>query len=433
MSGWPAILGGTAVRAGKEWPRWPQWGERERELLSGTLESGEWSELGGGQGALMAAELAELHDAGHGLALTNGTHTLEAALAACEVGEGDEVIVPALTYVASATAVLAVNATPVLVDVEPDSLCIDVAAAEAAVGERTRAIVAVHLAGRPCDLDALGELCARHGLSLVEDCAHAHGSRWRGRGVGSFGAFGSFSFQESKLVTAGEGGALITADAGRRDRAWSYVNCGRAEQAPGFNHVGYGSNLRLSEWQSAVLRAQLERLPEHNATRSERARLLDSELAAIDGLAPQPGDPRIDDRARFAYVLSYDPAEFGGLSLFGFEQALAREGILVGKSYPAINTLELFREARFGPRLRGSAPKIDYGALRLPHAERAAESTVWLHHPMLLADPEDVLDVVRAVEKVKAHAGAVALRTSRSLRAGGRLLRGARRRLSAGR
>jgi dTDP-4-amino-4,6-dideoxygalactose transaminase len=433
VSGWPAILGGTPVRSGKDWPRWPQWGERERELLGATLESGAWSEFSGEQGARMAAELAEMHGAGQGLALTNGTHTLEAALAACDVGEGDEVIVPALTYVASATAVLAVNATPVLVDVDPESLCIDVAAAAAAVGERTRAIVAVHLAGRPCDLDALGELCEKRGLALVEDCAHAHGSRWRGRGVGSFGAFGSFSFQESKLVTAGEGGALISGDEQSLARAWSYVNCGRAEQVPGFNHVSYGSNLRLSEWQSAVLRAQLERLPAHNATRAERAELLDSELGGFAGLTPQSGDPRIDLRARFAYVFRYDPEEFGGLSLFGFEQALAREGILVGKSYPSINTLELFREGRFGPRLRGSAPRIDYGALRLPHAERAAEGTVWLHHPMLLAEPEDVLDVVRAIEKVKAHASAIALRTSRSVRAGGRLLRGARRRLSRAR
>lgn len=426
MSDRPAILRGKPVRDGKSWPAWPQWGKRERELLGKTLESGEWCSLRGGQCERLASELAAFQGGRHGLTLTNGTHTLEAALAACDVGEGDEVIVPALTYVGSATAVLAVNATPVLVDVEPESLCLDLAAAEAAVGERTRAVVAVHLAGRPCDMDGLMALCERRGLALVEDCAHAHGSRWRGRGVGSFGSFGSFSFQESKLMTAGEGGALITGDGHLRDRAWSYVNCGRAEQVPGFNHAGYGSNFRLGEMQAAVLLAQLERLPEHNRVRAERAALLDAELERLPGLRPQAGDERIDMRARFSYVFHYDAAEFGGLSLYGFEQALAREGISVGKCYPAINTLELFREGRFGPRLRASAPRIDYATQSLPQAERAAQTTVWLDHRMLLADPEDVLDVVRAIERLRKHAGAIGLRTGRAARLGGRIARHAR-------
>lgn len=426
MSDRPAILRGTPVRAGKSWPAWPQWDDAERDLLSGVLESGAWSSARGEQATLWAAEFAALQGARHGLALTNGTHTLEAALAACDVGEGDEVIVPALTFVATATAALALNATPVPVDVDAETLCIDPAAAEAAIGERTRAIVPVHIGGRPCDMDALVELCKRHGLTMVEDCAHAQGSRWRGRGAGSFGSFGSFSFESSKLITAGEGGALITDDEGLRARAWSYVNCGRVEGEHWYHHASLGSNLRMTEWQGAVLRAQMQRFPAQHRTREEHAALLDAELEKIPGLRPQPSDERIDSRAYYAYIVHYDPTEFAGLPLGGFEQALAAEGIEFGVSYPSLADLELFAEARFGPRLRErNAPRLDYSGLDLPRAEHVSASTLWLHHRMLLGEPEDVLDVVRAVARIQANAGDIArrvrLRETPAARAAGAL------------
>ena len=410
----PAILGGTPLRAGKQWPRWPQWDEGERHLLAGVLESGTWSSSRGEQANAWAAEFASFQGARHGLPLTNGTHTLEAALAACGIGEGDEVIVPAITFAATATTVLAVNATPVIVDVDADSLCIDPAAAEAAIGERTRAIVPVHLAGRPCDMDALVELCSRHGLALIEDCAHAPGSRWRGRGVGGFGAFGSFSFEASKLITAGEGGALIANDDDLRARAWSYVNCGRVEGGHWYHHASYGSNLRMTEWQGAVLRAQLRRYPEHHRIRAERAALLDAEMEKIPGFRPQAGDPRIDSRAHYAYVVHFDPEALAGLTLASLEGALAAEGIEFGGSYPSLHTLQLFRDGNFAPRLRAGAPRIAYGELSLPRAERAVASTIWLSHPMLLADPEDVLDIARALARIQANAAAVVRRASMS-------------------
>lgn len=408
MTGRPAILGGTPIRAGKSWPPWPQWDDTERRLLGEVLDSGAWSSVHGEQAARWAAEFAAFQDCRHGLALTNATHAMEAALAACEVGEGDEVIVPALTFAATAMAVLAVNATPVLVDVDDASLCIDVAAAEAAVTDRTRAIIPVHIAGTACDMDALVELCDRRGLVLVEDCAHAHGTRWRGRGAGSFGSFGCFSFEAFKLMTAGEGGALITNDDALRDRARSYVNCGRVEGEHGYHHASYGTNLRMTEWQGAVLRAQLQRFPEQHRIRDERANRLDAELAKIPGLRPQGHDPRMDSRGRYAYVFHYDAREFAGLPPPGFERALTAEGIVVGWSYPSLNALEVFREGRFEPRLRASAPRIDYAALNLPRAQHAAATTVWLDHRMLLAEADDVLDIARAVSRIAAHAPAVA-------------------------
>jgi dTDP-4-amino-4,6-dideoxygalactose transaminase len=429
----PAILLGTPLRAGKSWPSWPQWDGTERELLESVLESGRWSSSQGEEASRWIAEFAAFQDARHGVAMTNGTHSLEAALTACEVGEGDEVIVPALTFVATATAVLAVNGVPILADVDPGSLCIDVAAAEAAITDRTRAIVAVHLAGTACDLDALVGLCEKHDLVLIEDCAHAHGTRWRGRGVGSFGSFGSFSFQESKLMTAGEGGALITNDEELCARAWSYADCGRVGNGERFSHAEYGANLRMTEWQGAVLRAQLQRLPEQHRVREERAQLLDAELEKIPGLRPQSGDPRMDSRARFAYVFHYDRKQFADLSLEGLGLALAAEGILIGRPYPSLNTLPMFREGRFGQRARSVAPRIDYGALRFPRAEAAAESTVWLDQRVLLAPPDDVLDVIRAISRIRARPGAISLRTSGPVRRGGRIIQGARRRLSPAR
>ncbi len=402
----PAVLGGTPVRRAP-YPRWPVWDESERDQLLAVLEAGGWWQGDGDVAATFATEFAAYHGARHGLALTNGTHTLEAALAACDVGEGDEVIVPGMTFVASASAALAVNATPVLVDIDADTLCIDPAAVDAAITERTRAVVAVHVAGAACDLDALTELCGRRGLRLVEDCAHAHGTSWRGRGVGSWGDFGSFSMQRSKLMTAGEGGVLICNDDELRDRAWAYADCGRVKGEWFYHHATYGSNLRMTEWQGAVLRAQLARFPEQNRIRNDNAVALNAALDEIPGIRTPRRDPRMDAQGNYCYVFHYDAGHFAGLPLRRFEAALAAEGIPMGVSYPSLTDLAVFRTRNFAPRLREHAPSIDYSAQHLPVAEHAAATTVWLQHRLLLAPREDVLDVATAVARIQAHAAEI--------------------------
>jgi dTDP-4-amino-4,6-dideoxygalactose transaminase len=384
------------------------WDSGERDGLLAVLDAGGWWSGDGDVAARFAADFATYHGAAFGLAMTNGTHTLEAALAACDVGEGDEVIVPGITFVASASAALAVNATPVLVDVDPDTLCLDVGAAEAAITSRTRAIVAVHVAGAAADLDTLTELCRTRGLALIEDCAHAHGTSWRGRGVGSWGDFGSFSMQRSKLMTAGEGGVLTCNDETLRDRAWSYADCGRTKGEWFYHHPRYGSNLRMTEWQGAVLAAQLRRFPAQNAIRNANAIALNAAIDEVPGLRAPRRDPRMDSQGNYCFVFHYDAGAFAGLPLRGFERALAAEGIPMGVSYPSLNELDLFRHANFGPRLRSGVPDVDYANLRLPVAEHAAASTVWLQHRLLLADREDVLDVARAAARIQAHAADVA-------------------------
>jgi dTDP-4-amino-4,6-dideoxygalactose transaminase len=406
----PAALGGTPVRT-SDYPSWPIWDDGERAALLGVLDAGGWWHGNGDVAATMASEFASFHGAHFGLAMTNGTHTLEAALAASGVGEGDEVIVPGMTFIASASAALAVNATPIIVDVDADTLCIDPQAVEAAITPRTKAVVAVHVAGAAADLDELVRLCDAHDLVLIEDCAHAHGTSWRGRGVGSWGDFGSFSMQRSKLMTAGEGGVLICNDEALRDRAWAYADCGRVKGEWFYHHTTYGSNMRMTEWQGAVLRAQLGRFPEQNRRRNDNALALNAALEEIPGIRPQRRDPRMDSQGYYCYVFHYDREHFAGLPLREFEAALAAEGIPMGVSYPSLSDLSLFRNRNFAPRLRASAPVVDYPALHLPRAEAAAASTVWLQHRMLLGEREDVLDVARAVERIRAHAPELSGRT----------------------
>ena len=403
----PAVLGGAPVRQ-RDYPSWPVWDEHERTALLDVLDAGGWWQGNGKVAATFAADFATYHGATFGMALTNGTHTLEAALVACDVGDGDEVIVPGMTFVASAAAVLAVNATPVLVDIDADTLCIDPAAAEAAITPRTKAIVAVHVAGAAADLDALTELCARRGLRLIEDCAHAHGTFWRGRGVGSWGDFGSFSMQRSKLMTAGEGGVLICNDEALRDAAWAYADCGRVKGQWFYHHATYGSNLRMTEWQGAVLSGQLQRFPDQNRTRNDNAVALNAALDEIPGVRTPRRDPRMDSQGNYCFVFHYDAEQFAGLPLRNFEAALAAEGIPMGVSYPSLTDLAVFRNRNFAPRLREHAPTIDYSTQHLPRAEHAAASTVWLQHRLLLAEREDVLDVARAVARIQAHAADIA-------------------------
>src|SRR5579862_3827745 len=267
-------------------PNWPISSEREMELLGQVLESGRW----GGHSDFVKRferEFAEFTHCAHGISAMNGTVTLEMALSAADVRPGDEVIVPAISFVSTAMAVSRVGATPVFVDIEPLSFNMDPQRAAAAVTSRTRAIIAVHFGGAIADMDRLSPLAARHNLALIEDAAHAHGSEWNGRRAGSLGLAGSFSFQNSKVMTAGEGGILTTSDTGFAERAWSIMDQGRKPDGGWFHHYLLGSNYRITGLQAAVLLAQLERLPEQNRRRTENAALLRAELADLPELRLQ--------------------------------------------------------------------------------------------------------------------------------------------------
>lgn len=390
-----AIRGGPPTRT-KPWPQWPVWGNAEREALSAVLDSGSW---GGYSDRVTAFEQAwaEYHNAKYSVSTANGTVSLVAALRAGDIGPGDEVIVPPYTFVATATAPLLVGATPVFADIEPETWNLDPNAVESVITSRTRAVIPVHFAGHPVDLDRLLPLVQRHDLFVVEDAAHAPGAEWCGERVGTHGHIGSFSFQASKNLTAGEGGILVTNDSELAEACWSVANQGRMPDGAWYEHATVGSNYRLTGWQAAVLLAQLERLDEQTERRMANARWLRDALAD-EGLQALAWDQRVTRHSFHLFILRYDQDLLGGLPRRDFLAALEAEGVPCSPGYPyplygnrafqGLPTYEQFDSTGSGP---------------CPVAEAACRQAIWFKHSLLLADEEDVGDIVAAVAKVKRH------------------------------
>ena len=403
-----ALDGGTPVRTAP-FPSWPVWDERDERALLEALRSGTWGAHAGSKGTEFCQKFAAYQDAAHGVAVTNGTAALEVALRAAGVEPLDEVILPPYTFVASATAVLALGAIPVFCDVRPDTYLIDAAGAEQKVTPRTRAIIAVHIAGQPADMDAVLEVARRHHLRVVEDAAQAHGAAWRGRKVGALGDAGTFSFQSSKNLNAGEGGIVLTDDRSLAERAWSLANVGRIPQGAWYQHEVMGFNLRLTEFQAALLLAQFERLPEQFERRERNARFLDRELAAIPGIAPQARDERVTGHAHHLYIFRYDKQRFGGREREWFLRALRAEGIPCSPGYttPLYRMKAVIDERRKWAGIAQAAGRpvaipASPEAEALPVTERACrEEGVWLGQSVLLAGEEDMAQIVEAVAKVQ--------------------------------
>jgi dTDP-4-amino-4,6-dideoxygalactose transaminase len=300
--------------------------------------------------------------------------------------------------------VLFAGGVPVFADVDPDTYCLDVASAERAVTPRTRAIIPVHLAMRFTDMNALTALAQKHHLKIIEDCAHAHGGQFEGRGAGSIGDLGCFSFQESKLMTAGEGGIVITNSLAHFEHLQSQVNCGRASLTDEFQQQVLGSNFRMTEWQSAMLLGQLEMLPALAERRAGSARRLGEAISSIDGVRPLPPQMGITRETNYCYVFQYRNASFGrDLFCAAFEA----EGIPCdGRFYEPVYRSPLFcASPEISPQLRD----VDYSEVRCPISERAAyEEAVWLPQFLLIGEDSDVDDVVRAIVKVLRHSDELA-------------------------
>ena len=399
-----AIKGGTPVRTAP-FPAWPAGGDRERELLGEVLDSGNWWSSQGTKVKAFEAAWGSFHGSDPAVAVTNGTHTLELALMALGIGEGDEVIVPDWSFVATMSAVLMVNAIPILVDVDPATGCVDPDLVEAAVTARTAAVIAVHIAGHPADMDRLTALCADRGLALLEDCAHAHGSMWGDRHVGTIGDAGSYSFQASKLLTAGEGGAVVSRHADVLARVRSFGNCGRQPGEWFYDHYRLGGNYRMTEWQGAVLLAQLERFPEQQCIRSANANYLNAALGEIPGITPQRRDPRCTVQGNYCYVVRVDQAEFGA-GREAVRLALGAEGIALTMSYPPMHSLDCFATPDgLAPRYRDRSSMPDWAHQDLPVTTRLAAQTLWFTTAVLMGSVSDCDDVIEAVAKVQANAG----------------------------
>jgi dTDP-4-amino-4,6-dideoxygalactose transaminase len=364
--------------------------DKDRVALNEVLESRVWGGYHEAVGEL-EKRFAAFHGAEHGIALANGTVSLEIALTVSGIGPGDEVIVPPITFVASATSVARVGATPVFVDVDTSTINLNPALVEQSLTERTRAIVAVHFAGHPVDLDNLVSLCARHNLVLIEDCAHAHGAEWQEQRIGTFGSFGSFSFQASKNMTAGEGGMLITNDASLAERARSISNQGRRTGGAWYEHQTLGTNARITGFQAVLLLNQLERLPGELRTRMDRAAYLRRKLSKIGGLVPTPAtlDERVTIHGYHLFSMKYDSSAWSGLPREKFVAALQSEGVPITTGYPH----PIYRNELFQHHSTVVQPCSE--------AEAYCESSVWLPHNALLADESWLDDVVTAITKVR--------------------------------
>ena len=388
-----ALFGGAPV-CRKPFARWPVFDDTERAAVLDVLESGAW---GGYSPKVSNFEqaFADYHGARFGISACNGTVTLEAALLAAGIQPGDEVIVPPITFIATATAVLRVGAVPVFVDIEPAACNLDPRKLSDAITPATRAIIPVHFGGHPADIDAILVIAGKHGLIVIEDAAHAHGARWKDRPVGAIGEFGSFSFQQSKNMTAGEGGILLTNDEGLAAKARAVCNQGRRQGGAWYEHVTLGTNYRITGWQAAILLAQLARLPVQMKKRAHNAALLSKALTRGGILLAPVTDSRATSGFNL-YVLRLNTSALPGVSAESFTKALTAEGIPGVSTYPhpiyANKVFESFAHKR----------------LACPEAERFCRECFWVSHEILLAEEEDLADFVRAVEKIRESAPALA-------------------------
>jgi dTDP-4-amino-4,6-dideoxygalactose transaminase len=375
-------------------PSWPQADEREAELLRMVLESPQW---GGFHPFIEEFEqsFAAYQQSAYGISAFNGTVTLELAMTVLGIGPGDEVIVPAISFVSSATAVSRVGAVPVFADIEPGSFNLDPQRVREAITPNTKAVMAVHLGGAMCDVAALGQICADRGLIFLEDAAHAHGAEWSGRRAGTFGAAGSFSFQNGKVLSCGEGGMLVTSDADFAGRARSIANCGRAPGRSFYEHYRIGTNFRMSAFQAAVLLAQFERLPDQIAIRTANTKLLKRLLADVPeiGWQEQPADV-----TQNPYYLLIGRVK-GGVPRDVFCQTISSAGVPCTPFYP--HTLYE------NPAYRNAACRV----MSCPVAQDRIHDAFWLPHRVLLADEQTihrVAGVIRHAADSQCFAGALA-------------------------
>ena len=403
-----AISGGSKVRA-TPFPAWPYYDETERQAVNRVLDSRNWWANQGTEVKEFEKEWSKYTNAKASFAVTNGTHTLEVIFLALGIGDGDEVIVADWSFLATISTILTVNAIPKIVDVDRLTGTIDIKQAESAITRKTKAIVCVHVAGSMSDMDGLLALGKKHGIAIIEDSAHAHGSRWNGQHAGTIGDAGSFSFQSSKLMTAGEGGVITTKREDLIPMFKSYINCGRGEGIWYYRHLRLGGNYRLSEWQGGVLRAQLARFETQQKNRAANANYLNEEIAKIPGFKPQGRYKGCTDQGNYCYVVEVESQKLSGASRDQIRHALLAEGMSLTTAYPPLHRLEMFKDrASLGPRLRGKVTKIRYNKQKFPVTDHLAENTLWFNTNVLMGDRSDATSVLEALTKIADNAQAVA-------------------------
>ena len=401
-----AITGGKPLRKAAFTP-WPMAAKQETAMLKEVLASTKWGgqPFPGKYALTFAKQFANLHTAKYGQCVNTGTVAIQAALKAIGIRPGDEVLAPAYTWEGTVGPVLLLNAVPVFVDIDPNTYCMDAKLIEKAITPRTKAILPVHLGMRFADMDEILRIASKHKLKVIEDCAHAHGGMWKGKGAGSMGDLGAFSFQSSKLITAGEGGAVITNNLEYMELVQSYINAGRASVTDNFHHRIIGFNYRMGEFQAAVLCAQLERLPKQGKVREQNMKRLESNLGNTPAIGLLPPEPRITRLAPYGYVLKYFSKKANDIPRAGFVAALQLEGIPCdGLFYEPVYQSSLFPlDPVDFPALSWEREKpLDFRSMYCcPESERAAyHEAVWFPHQLFLGGKQDTDAIANAIHKV---------------------------------
>jgi dTDP-4-amino-4,6-dideoxygalactose transaminase len=403
-----AINGGGPLRKSPFTP-WPHGGKEELSALEDVLNGTGWGgqPFPGKHSTAFAAKFAALHTVKYAQCVNTGTVAIQAAMKAIDLQPGDEVISTAYTWEGTVGPVLLIGGVPVFVDVDPDTYCIDAKLIEQAITPKTKAILPVHLGMRFADMDEILRIAQKHGLKVVEDCAHAHGGAWKGKGAGSMGDLGAFSFQSSKLLTCGEGGAVITNNLEYMEKVQSYINAGRASVTDQFHHRIIGFNYRLGEFQAAVLGAQLEKLPAQSKTRDHNMAYFESRMKGKPGIGLLKPDPRITRLAPYGYVIKYFAAQMKDIPRAAFVAALQLEGVPCdGLFYEPVYKSSLFpvKASDFPALTWGREKPLDLRSMySCPESEKAAyQEAIWFPHQAFLGTEKDVDDIVSAIDKVTA-------------------------------
>jgi dTDP-4-amino-4,6-dideoxygalactose transaminase len=409
----PALLGGQPAHSGP-WPQWPQWQRSWEPRILGILRSGRWYRgSGGGSIAEFETGYAKLLGAKRCLATASGTTALITSLHAMGLDAGDEVIVSPYTFIATYNAVLIHKALPVFADTDPETLTMDPRTIESRITDRTRLILPVHIFGMPCDMDPINAIAQKHGLGVVEDACQAWLAEYKGQMCGTLAELGCFSFQNSKHIPSGEGGAISSNHEELVDRCAAFHNCGRASGTfQGKGCFTRGSNFRMQHYQAAMLVQQFEKLVEETGIRRGNADHLIAGLKDIPGVEPA----RIPENSRAVwhlFPLRIDPAQLNGLSRDGFLRALRAEGVPCSSVYHEQYFDGLLDEAirsRGFKRLFSEKRLRDYreSLEGLKGNRQVCQTTVGLPQTLLLADRGQIDHIVEAIQKIHAHSSALA-------------------------
>jgi perosamine synthetase len=408
----PALMGGTPLRREK-WTSWPVFNQAEENGILDVLRSGAWWRGEGKRVAEFERAYAQLMGSRYCLATANGTSALVTSLGALGVGAGDEVIIPPYTFVATVNAVLMHYALPVFVDTDRETCQINHRLIRGAVTPATKVIMPVHLGGAMSDMDEVMEVATERNITVVEDACQAHMAEWRGKKSGTIGKAGCFSFQASKNLNAGEGGAILSDDDDFIERCYAFHNNGRGrrQDSLNFSYTSNGSNLRMTEFQGALLLAQMRRLEAQSSSRERNARYLSQQLRQIPGITPAAEYTGSTRNAYHLFMFRYDPSGFSGLDRETFIKAMVAEGIGCSGGYSPLN-----EEPFINARLQSAAYKKIYGEKRIqdvieqnrcPDNKKLCQEAVWFTQTMLLGGQKDMDQIVAAVRKIQKQADAL--------------------------